>query len=379
MNRVSSNGRGRASALLIGALLLLAACTKRGAPPAFPAPEVNIVVVQPGAVPEPFSFSGEVVSYRRIEVRARVEGIIEERLFTEGQIVQPGQILYRIEKTRYVAALESAKGRFDNAQRTLARLEPLLKDRAVAQQDVDNARAEFEGAQGAMAQAQRDLDDTEVRAKIDGRIGRTLLDVGARVTGAAELLTTIDRLDPVYVTFRPSSDQLLAWREDPEAREMLRADGPLTVHVTLPDGAELPRTGRLDYLAPALDAATGTQEFRARFTNADRLLMPGSFVRVTVVGLVQRHALAVPLRAVQSALGRQFVYVVGAGDTVSMRDVKPGPWVGNLWIIDEGLRAGDRVIVDGVQKVGPGRTVRPVVLTDSVAAPHGDTPAGARK
>ncbi len=195
-----------------------------------------------------------------------------------------------------------------------------------------------------------------------------MLDVGARVTGPADLLTTIDRLDPVYVTFRPSSEQLGAWHGDPGARALIRQGSPLTVQVVLADGSLLPRTGQLDFVAPALDAETGTQEFRSVFANADRILMPGQFVRVRLVGFARDSALAVPLRAVLSGLGRQFVYVVGAGDTAVARDVHPGPWSGGLWIIDRGLRPGDRVIVDGTQKVMPGRPVRPVPLADSSVA-----------
>jgi membrane fusion protein (multidrug efflux system) len=192
--------------------------------------------------------------------------------------------------------------------------------------------------------------------------------VGARVTGPADLLTTIDRLDPVYVTFRPSSEQLSAWHQDPRARALIKQGSPLTVQVALPDGSVLPRTGQLDFVAPALDAATGTQEFRAVFQNADRILMPGQFVRVRLSGFARDSALSVPLRAVQSGLGRQFVYVVGAGDTAVVRDVRPGPWSAGAWIIDQGLQPGDRVIVDGTQKVIPGRPVRPVRLADSSAS-----------
>lgn len=365
--------RGHAALIIV---LALAACGPKGAPPGFPPADVTIVTVQPGSLPTPYSFSGEVVSYRRVEVRARVEGVIEERTFQEGTLVAPGQLLYRLERTRYEGAYRSARARFDNAKRTLDRLEPLVKDRAVSQQDVDNARSELESAQGALDQAQRDLNDTDVKAPMAGQVGRTLLDAGARVTGPNELLTTIDRLDPVYVTFRPSSEQLLAWQQDPAARALVRSGSAIKVRAMLPDGSELPQEGRIQYVAPALDAATGTREIRAQFSNADHLLMPGAFVQVRIIGLEQVRALAVPLRAVQSDLGRQFVYVVGAGDTATRRDVRPGPWVGNLWVIDEGLRAGDRVIVDGVQKVAPGRPVRPTVLTDSAAVPRVAAPVG---
>ena len=324
--------------------------------------------VRPGTVSQVFEFTGEVVSYRRVEVRARVEGVIQERAYTEGTLVKTGQLLYRLDRVRYDAAYRSVLARYDNAKRTLERLEPLLAQHAVAQQEVDNARSAFESAQGALQQGKKDLDDTEVRAEMDGRVGRTLLDVGARVTGPADLLTTIDRLDPVYVTFRPSSEQLVAWNQNPQSRALIKQGSSLVVNVVLPDGTLLPRTGRLDFVAPALDASTGTQEFRAVFDNADRVLMPGQFVRVRLAGFARDSALAVPLRAVQSGLGRQFVYVVGAGDTAVARDVHPGPWSAGLWIIDRGLKPGDRVIVDGMQKVAPGRPVRPVPLADSSVA-----------
>jgi membrane fusion protein, multidrug efflux system len=170
------------------------------------------------------------------------------------------------------------------------------------------------------------------------------------------------------VTFRPSAQQLLSWREDRRARALIQAGSPLRVQVTLPDGSLLPRVGRLNFVAPSLDATTGTQEFRAQFRNPDRVLLPGQFVRVRLSGFTRDSAFAVPQRAVQQALGRQFVYVVGRGDTVAARDVQPGPWSGSRWIIDKGLASGDRVVVDGAQKAAPGSRVRPVTAVDSVTA-----------
>ena len=246
-----------------------------------------------------------------------------------------------------------------------------MSQNAVAQQDVDNARGELDEAAGNLAEAKKNLDDAVVRAEIGGRVGRTNIEVGGRVTGSDDLLTTIDVLDPVYVSFRPSAQQLLEWHQDPDSRKLIQPGSPLCVQVTLPDGTKLPRTGKLDFVAPSLDAVTGTQEFRAVFQNPERLLVPGQFVKVELNGFTRDSALAVPQRAVQQALGRQFVYVVGQGDTVVARDVQPGPWSGNLWIIDKGLAPGERVIVDGTQKAAPGRPVRPVALADSAAAGHG--------
>jgi membrane fusion protein, multidrug efflux system len=371
----------RHGALAVALLLAVTACNKAPAKPFAPPPaQVGIVTVAPTSIPEAYEFVGQVQPYRRVEVRSRVEGIVTDRPFTEGSFVQKGQVLYKLDVVKYDAAYRSAVARLDNAKRTLARLEPLVPKHAVAQQDVDNARSELESAQAAVDAAKKDLDDTVIRAEISGQVGRARLELGARVTGPADLLTTIDELDPVYVTFHPSSQQLLAWQSDPQARALL-ASGALNVsdgggsggsgigvRVVLPDGSLLPRVGHINFVSPSLDSASGTQEFRAQFTNGDHRLLPGQFVRVRLEGFARSSALAVPQRAVQQGLGRQFVYVVGAGDTVTARDVNPGQWSGTLWIIDSGLAAGDRVIVDGIQKVAPGRVVKPVPAIDSTAA-----------
>jgi membrane fusion protein (multidrug efflux system) len=359
--------------VVAAAVVLAMACGKSAAPPAPPPPEVGVVQVQPQRVPTSFEFTGEVVPYRRVEVRARIDGVIEARPFTEGATVKQGEVLYRIDPVRPAAAFRSAQARYQNAKRTLDRLQPLLAQNAVAQQDVDNAQADMEEAEGDLAEAKKNLDDAVVRAEITGRVGRTNLDVGARVRGSDDLLTTIDVLDPSYVSFRPSAQQLLTWKQDAASRKLIQPGSPLNVHVTLPDGSTLPRTGKLDFVAPSLDAETGTQEFRAIFRNADHLLVPGQFVRVQLTGFTQDSALAIPQRAVQQALGRQYVYVVSKGDTVISRDVEPGAWSGSLWIINKGLNPGERVIVDGTQKAVAGRPVRPVRAADSVMASPQET------
>lgn len=351
--------------------LVVAACSKAAAPPGQqqgpPPPQVGVVAVTPMTVPESYEFGGQVQPFRRVEVRSRVEGIVVERPFTEGSVVSKGQVLFKLDQVKYDAAYRSALARLNNAKRTVARLEPLLPKHAVAQQDVDNAHSELESAQAVVDAAKKDLDDTVIRAEIDGQVGRTRLELGARVSGSADLLTTIDELNPVYVTFHPSSQQLATWGQDPRAGALVRAGSNLVVRVVLPDGSLLPRAGSLNFVAPSLDSASGTEEFRAKFTNGDRRLLPGQFVRVRLEGFSRASALAIPQRAVMQGLGRQFVYVVGNGDTVTARDVKPGPWSGPLWIIDSGLVSGDRVVVDGTQKVAPGRVVKPVPLVDSTA------------
>lgn len=366
----------RCAAISIGAVIAFSACENSDGPAAFPPPEVSVVTVGPRTLPQTFEFPGQVQAYRSVQVRSRVDGVILERPFTEGMIVRPGQVLYRLDKVRYQAAYDAAQARYQNAKATYERLVPLAAQRAVAQQDVDNAQAAATAAQAALDEARKDLEDTDIKAEIGGRVGRTRLEVGARVTGSADVLTTIDRLDPVYVAFQPSLQQLLTWRSNPSWRALIEPGSKLVVRVVLPDSSLLPTQGRLDFVAPALNAATGTQEFRAVFPNPDRLLTPGAFVRVRLVGFQRDSAIAVPQRAVQTGLGRQFVYVVGPGDTVRSRDVQTGPWSNGEWIIDAGLSTGDRVVVDGFQKVNPGQPAKPVPLADSAATARDSTARG---
>lgn len=338
-----------------------------------------MLAVAPRTVDQVFEFVGNVEASRSVAVRAQVEGVIVARPFTEGQAVHAGDVLYRIDPTTYDAAWRSARARVSeaearlaNAEANLKRFTPLLADNAISRQDYDNAEAEAKRARAAVEDARaevdrtrKDLDDTVVRAELDGRVGRANLEVGARVRGTDDVLTTIDVLNPVYVSFNPSSQQLLAWRRDSRSARILAPGGSARVRAVLPDGSVAPAVGRLDFIDPVLDPATGTQRFRATFSNPGRLLLPGQFVRVQLLGLTRDSALLVPQRAVLQQLGRQTVFLVGQGDTVQVRDVDASDWSGDQWLIEKGLVAGDRVIVDGVQKIGPGLVVHPVPLADS--------------
>jgi membrane fusion protein (multidrug efflux system) len=346
--------------------MVASACSNSNAtPPAPPPPEVGVIAVEPRTLPLTYEYVGEVQPVQRVEVRSRVDGVIEERPFTEGSLVKPGAVLYRLERVRFEAAYRSAGAQLANARRLVGRLEPLAARQAIAQQDMDDARAAMEAAQAAYEEARKDRNDAVVRAEIGGRVGRTRLEVGARVTGPAELLTTIEQVSPVYVTFRPSAQDQQGWRQDPSSRDLIRPGSALLVKVVLPDGTELPRTGRLDYVSPSVDPGTGTLELRARFDNEDLALVAGQFVRVRLQGFERDSVLAVPRRAVQQSLDKQFVLVVGKGDTVAARDIDAGSWSEDWWIVERGLGAGERVVVDGVQKAAPGRPVRPVALADS--------------
>ncbi len=372
------------SRIAIAALVLvpLAAC-KKVASFTPPPPEVSIVAVALRPVTLRVELMGGIEASRSVQVRSQVTGVILARPFAEGSMVAPGDVLFRIDSTQYAgtyrsaqARLADAQARAANAERNVNRLRPLLADNAVARRDVDDAEAELtrsratvEDARGAVDRAKKDYDETTVRAPLAGRVGKALLVEGSRVTGSSDLLTTIDALDPVYVTFRPSAQQLLAWRRDPASARALQPGGAARIELVLADGSTLPRTGRIDFIDPVADRASGTQAWRATFSNADHLLVPGQFVRVRILGLVHPDAIVVPQRAVTEAIGRQSVYVVVSGDSVALRDVTTGDVIDGNVEIEQGLHAGDHVIVDGMQKVRPGAKVRPVLLADSSAAP----------
>ena len=364
---------------VLAAVFVLSSCRKEAPPPQPPVPEVSVVTVTPRPVAEQVELAGEVHAYRTVQVRAQVEGVIVERPFREGSQVGANDVLYRIDPTTYDADYRSAlaqaadaEAQLANAETNAQRLRPLLANNAVSRQEVDNAeaaakraRAAVDAAHAAVDRARKSLSETVVRAEIAGRVGRALLDVGTRVTGSEDVLTTIDVLDPIYVSFRPSAGQQLEWRRDPETRSAMAPGGTARVQVTFSDGTPFPTRGRINYVDPVVDPATGTQEYRATFPNPDHVLLPGQFVRVQLLGLVRDSALVVPQRAVQQQLGRQSVYVVGKGDTVSAREVTGAGWAGDGWLIESGLEPGDRVVVDGIQKIGPGLVVRPVALADT--------------
>jgi len=368
----------------------LAACSKP-APQAPPPSEVSVLTVAPATVDDNLDFVGDVQAYRTVQVRAQATGVIVQRYFTEGAAVQAGQVLYRIDPTNNDAdwrgaraRLLEAQARLSNAETNANRLKPLLEGNAVAKQDVDNANSQVEQARAAvddakagLDRAKKGLDETTVRAEIGGRVGRALLDVGTRVTGSADILTTIDVLDPIYVSFRPSAQQQYAWRTDADARKAIAVGGSARVQAVLPDGSIFPRAGKIGFIDPVVDPQTGTQQYRAEFANPEHILLPGQFVHVKVAGIRRGNAVLIPQRAVLQQMGRSVVLVVAAGDSVVPRDVKATSWSGASWLIEDGLKAGDRVIVDGVQKARPGSVVKPVPYVDSAAVAAGASSAAA--
>src|SRR6267378_320333 len=307
----------RTAVCAVGAVALLQGgwSCRQAAPATPPPPEVSVLAVAPETISAHFEFVGQAAASRRVEVRAQVAGVIVARPYAEGTDVPKGALLFQIDSTTYEAAYRTARAqladataRSANADRNSARLKVLLGSRAVAQKDVDDAetasdqaRAAVQAAQAAVDRAKKDYDDTFVRAEFAGRAGRALLDLGARVTGPSDLLTTVEQIDPVYVNFSPSDQEVLRWRQDIATRRLLVPARVLAVQVTLSDGSLFPGTGQLNFVDLALQPTTGTLSLRAEFRNPRHVLLPGQFVRLHFVGLKRPDAILVPQRAGQRA------------------------------------------------------------------------------
>jgi membrane fusion protein, multidrug efflux system len=353
------------------ACVVLAAC-KKDPPPSYPPPDVTVLSVHSETVEASLDYVGQAEASKRVEVRSQITGVIVARPYVEGTDVAAGTVLYRIDPTTYEAAYRGAQGtlanaraRLANAQRAFNRVQPLLAEHAVAQVDVDNAetelqqaRAAVEQARGAVDEAKKNFDDTYVRAQISGRAGRALMVLGARVTGPNDLLTTVEQVDPIYVSFNPSDRDVLAWRHNAATRQLIAA-GKLKVAITLSDKSVFPHTGQVTFVDQSLQSNTGTLLLRASVPNPEHLLLPGQFVRVRPLGITRENSILVPQRAVQQGLNGTFVYLAMPNNTATARDVAATSWSGGRWLIEQGLKAGDRVIVDGAQKVGEGRPIHP--------------------
>src|SRR5437879_7467043 len=259
------------TAVVAAALVLVGTAAARRRVPAAaaspPPPEVSVLTVVPDTVAARYEYVGQAAASRSVEVRSQVTGVILARPYAEGTDVAKGTLLFRIDPTTYEAAYRSAQARLANADRNLTRLKSLLASRASAQKDVDDAQQAFDQAQATADQTKKDYEDTFVRAEISGRAGRARLELGARVTGPSDLLTTVEQVDPVYVNFSPSDQDVLRWRRDIATRRLLVPSRVLAVQVPLADRSLFPGTGHLNFLDLALQPATGTLSLRAEFRN----------------------------------------------------------------------------------------------------------------
>lgn len=359
-------------------ITLLAACgggDKPAAGPgpgaAMPPPEVDVITVAPGKATLTQDLPGRLQAYRTAQVRARVEGVVEKRLFEEGSDVKAGESLFQIDARTYRAADASAKADLAIARQNVERYKPLLEIRAVSQQEFDLAAAKAKQAEAASIVATENLENASVPAAISGRIGRALVTEGALVgKGDATQLATIEQLDPIYANFTQSGSDLLRMRQAVKTGKLKRAESA-KVELLLEDGSVYPQPGKIFFTDMAVDPSTGSVSLRAEFPNPKHELLPGMFVRIRFPEALAENVIRLPQRAVQSSPQGQFVMVVGAESKATPTPVKTGDMSGGDFIIAEGLKGGEQVIVNGLQKARPGTVVKPVPL--DVPAP--DMPA----
>lgn len=350
--------------LLLAALL--AGCGKANDKPAagpgaeMPPPEVEVITVAAGSATLTQDLPGRLQAYRTAQVRARVEGVVEKRLFQEGSDVKAGTSLFQIDARTYKAAAESARADLMIARQTVERYAPLLKIKAVSQQEFDLAAAKAMQAEAALIRAEEDLENASVPAAISGRIGRALVTEGALVgRDEATLLATIEQLDPIYVNFTQPGADVLRLRQAIRNGKLKRAESA-SVEMLLEDGSVYPQTGRIFFTDMAVDPNTGAVSLRAEFPNPQRELLPGMFMRLRFPQALADHAMRVPQRAVQANPQGQFVMVVTPDGKAAPLPVKTGGMAGSDFIIAEGLKGGEQVIVNGLQKARPGAPVKPV-------------------
>lgn len=364
---------------LVALLCALGGCDRQAAaPPPAPGPvEVVVATLAASDVVLDTELPGRTAAYRVAEVRPQAAGIIQRRLFVEGDQVEAGQVLYQIEADSYraelaraEAAVRQARAQEDIARLRAKRLQELVGKKLVSQQDYDDAAAAFAAASAAAAVAvaardvaRIDLGYTTIRAPIAGRIGRSLVTEGALVEAEQEApLAIIQQIDPVFVDITQSSVELTRLKRELAAGNLVAAgaDGAV-VRLKLEDGTEYSRTGTLEFSEVRVDESTGNVVIRATLPNPDQLLLPGMFVRARLEQAVRRGALLAPQQAITfDYSGKPYAMLVKADDTVEQRFIAVDRAVGDQWLVTAGLAAGDRIVLEGLQKIRPGAAVKSV-------------------
>jgi membrane fusion protein (multidrug efflux system) len=384
MSSIGDTFRVAAIVLACAALAGLLGCKQEAAStPAPPIPEVPVLTVSPGTMPDEPEFIGQTEASRPVEIRSQVTGILRERFFAEGRDVKQGDRLYQIDPIPFKAAMSSANARVAQAEarlvqakQNLSRVKPLLAEQAVSQKDVDDAVAEelaakaaLAGAKGDQVKAKFDLDNTLIIAPISGRIERSRFYEGRLISAQTDLLTTIHQLDPMYVNASaPETFVLKRLRERATNRIQGATLYELRGVITFADGSIYPHEGKFDLLEVGVRSTTGTRDFRVIFPNPNSALFPGQFVKVRILGAVRTGVVLVPQSAVHQGPKGPIVFVVGTDNKVEIRPVRATSWRGSQWSIEDGLREGERVITAGFHMIAPGAPVKTVPYNPSIPA-----------
>ena len=379
----------RVCSLLIVSLFLLAGCNKHARDAnvahAMPPPEVNIIILQPKNLPAEFEYTGQTAGSNETQVRARISGILEKRLYEEGAYIKAGMPLFQIDPMPYQTQLDAAQAtaalnqaQFNQAKRESARLMPLAKEKAVSQKEADDANSALEVAQAnlqqanaRMKEAQLNLAYTKVIAPISGTTGITNKSDGSLITPTDNLLTTLVQTDPIYVNFSITEADYLKINQKISNGKIIftrpnisHTHWNFSVKVKLADGSIFPTNGTLNFISETVNPTTGGFDARAQITNAQNILHPGQFVRVILTDASYAQIMTIPQRAAIDAPMGKMVFIVTPDNKLAPRPVKLEGWSQGEWIVTEGLHAGDRVLVDGIIKAhDPGMTVKPIPIT----------------
>jgi membrane fusion protein (multidrug efflux system) len=371
--------RARVATLALFCGAVLTGCNRQqGMPPTGPL-DVRVIEVKAQSTEVYRDLVGEVRGSQEVEIRSRVTGILVEKKFVDGTVVRKDDLLYRIDAREYRAQvanadaqLASALANLSRAQQDVDRYEPLLAENAISRQVYDNAvaaakqaAAQVEASRAAISEAKLGVEYADIRAPLSGRIGASEVFEGALITAGQTKLAEISQDDPAWVYFSLSEAELLDYQRRYGPAEPA-VDSPLRqVKLTLSDGTVYRSPGHINFTDRALDSTTGTYSLRAEFPNPEHQLVPGLFARIRIIAEERPGAIVIPDRAVQQQLGRYFVTAVGADNKAEARPVKLGPRLGTYWVIEEGVKPGDRLVVEGVQKAAPGTPLNPVVVTDA--------------
>ncbi|WP_341319592.1 efflux RND transporter periplasmic adaptor subunit [Paraburkholderia sp. IMGN_8] len=366
-------------------LALCVACHKAPTLPTAGPIEVTVMQIAQRDTPVDFEFTAQTQSSREVEIRARVDGFLDKRVYTEGQLVHAGQTLFLMDPKPFEAALQTAKGELAQQQArlgvtkaNLARVIPLAAQNAVSKKDLDDAtgnekqaEAAVIAAQGQVQTAQLNLSYTTIKSPLTGLSSFARQQDGSYVTAAATgLLTYVYQLDPMWVNFSISENELLKYRDETsKGRLRFPANNNFEVTVIMADGTEFPDRGHIDFTNPAFSTQTGTFLVRASFANPKGTLRPGQFVRARVSGATRPNAILVPQRAVLQGAKSHFVWVVDSDSKAHQRVVEVGEWHGDDWFISQGLQPGEKVVVDGAIRVAADTPLKIVAAPAAPAAP----------